>query len=67
MMNASYVLTCIIKKHDNMHYIDKNYVLQPIYNDENECINDTFSYMIVLCRYEKLKIFLITSQKNLFG
>ena len=31
------------KKHDNMHYINKNYVLNPIYNDENECINDTLS------------------------
>ena len=26
-----------------MHYINKNYVLQPIYNDENECINDMLS------------------------
>ena len=26
-----------------MHYIEKNYVLKPIYNDENECINDTLS------------------------
>ena len=32
MMNAKN----IIKKHDNVHYINKNYVLQPIYNDENE-------------------------------
>ena len=31
------------KKHDNVYYINKNYVLQPIYNDENECINDMFS------------------------
>ena len=31
------------KKHDNVHYINKNYVLKPIYNDENECINDTLS------------------------
>ena len=31
----------IIKKYDNMHYINKNYVLQPIYNDANECLNDT--------------------------
>ena len=28
------------KKHNNVHYINKNYVLKPIYNDENECIND---------------------------
>ena len=26
-----------------MHYTTKNYVLKPIYNDENECINDTLS------------------------
>ena len=26
-----------------MYYINKNYVLNPIYNDENECINDTLS------------------------
>ena len=26
-----------------MHYITKNYVLKLIYNDENECINDTLS------------------------
>ena len=26
-----------------MHYMTKNYVLKPIYNDENECINDTLS------------------------
>ena len=31
------------KKHDNVNYINKNYVLKPIYNDENECINDTLS------------------------
>ena len=31
------------KKHDNVHYINKNYVLQPIYNDENKSINDTLS------------------------
>ena len=31
------------KKHDNVHYITKNYVLKPVYNDENECINDTLS------------------------
>ena len=36
----------MIKKHDNVHYINKNYVLQPIYNDENECINDTLSRVI---------------------
>ena len=38
MMNAK-----ILLKHDNVHYINKNYVLKPIYNDENECINDTLS------------------------
>ena len=26
-----------------MNYINKNYVLQPIYNNENYCINDTLS------------------------
>ena len=31
------------KKHDNMHYINNNDVLKPIYNNENECINDTLS------------------------
>ena len=31
------------KKHDNVHYINKNYVLKPIYNNENKCINDTLS------------------------
>ena len=30
-------------KNDNVHYMTKNYVLKPIYNDENECINDTLS------------------------
>ena len=31
------------KKHDNVYYIKNNYVLKPIYNDENKCINDTLS------------------------
>ena len=31
------------EKHDNMHYINKNYVWKPIYNDENKCINDMLS------------------------
>ena len=26
-----------------MHYINMSYVLKPIYNDKNECINDTLS------------------------
>ena len=26
-----------------MHYMNKNYVLKPIYNNENECTNDTLS------------------------
>ena len=26
-----------------MHYINNNYVINPIYNDENECINDMLS------------------------
>ena len=30
------------KKHDNVHDIRNNYVLN-IYNDENECINDMLS------------------------
>ena len=38
MMNAK-----ISQKHDDVHYITKNYVLKPIYNDENECINDMLS------------------------
>ena len=32
------------KKHDKVHYINNNYVLKPIYNDENECINDLLSH-----------------------
>ena len=36
------------KKHDNVHYINKNYVLTHIYNDENECINDTLSAILKL-------------------
>ena len=32
-----------------MHYINKNYVLKPIYNDENKCINDTL--LIVLANH----------------
>ena len=39
MMNAKNIIKnmimCII--------LIKNYVLQPIYNDENKCINDTLS------------------------
>ena len=31
------------KKHANVQYINKNYVLKPIYNNENECINDMLS------------------------
>ena len=42
MMNVKISL-----KNDNVHYINKNYVLQPIYNDENECINDTLSIIIL--------------------
>ena len=38
MMNAK-----ISWNYGNVHYITKNYVLKPIYNDENECINDTLS------------------------
>ena len=34
-----------IIKHNNTHYINKNYVLKPIYNDVNECINDKLSVM----------------------
>ena len=25
----------------------KNYVLKPIYNDENECVHDTLSEMLI--------------------
>ena len=39
------------KKHDNVNYTNKNYVLKLIYNDENECINDTLS----LCNSSKLR------------
>ena len=28
-----------------MDYINNNYVLKPIYNDENECINDMLSIL----------------------
>ena len=42
------VIAKISLKHDNVHYITKNYVLKPIYNDENECINDTLSACIYL-------------------
>ena len=38
MMNAK-----ISYKDDNVHYMTKNYVLKPIYNNKNECINDTLS------------------------
>ena len=45
------------KKHDNVHYITKNYVLKPIYNDENECINDTLScHLMHTCHYIKEKV-----------
>ena len=36
------------KKHDDVHYINNNYVLNPFYNDENECINDTLSMILIL-------------------
>ena len=36
------------KKHDNVHYISKNYVLKPIYNDENESINHKLSITLHL-------------------
>ena len=39
------------KKHDHMYYINTNYVLKPIYNDENECINDTLSFFIYFYFY----------------
>ena len=32
----------------------KNYVLKPIYSDENECINDTLSMDMLLERIEKM-------------
>ena len=31
------------KKYNKVYYITKNYMLKPIYNDENECTNDTLS------------------------
>ena len=36
-----------------MYYINKNYVLKSIYNDKNECINDTLSStkLIFVCIY----------------
>ena len=42
MMNEKYH-----KKHNKMHHIRKNYALKYIYNDENECINDTLSVKIL--------------------
>ena len=30
-------------KYDNMNYINKNYALKSIYNDENKCINEKSS------------------------
>ena len=42
MMNKKYH-----KKHNKTHYIGKNYVLKSIYNNENECINDTLSVKIL--------------------
>ena len=42
------------KKHDNVHYINKNHVLKPIYNDENECINDTLSLLLLKCITTKI-------------
>ena len=38
MMNAKLSL-----KHDNLHHIRKFYALESIYDDENECMNDTSS------------------------
>ena len=43
MVNAKNII-----KHGNVHYINKNYLLQPTYNDENECINDTLSLNLVI-------------------
>ena len=42
-----------------MHYINKNYVLKLIYNDENECINDVLSMSMadpIAISVETLKI-----------
>ena len=33
----------ISQNHDNIYHIRKNYALKSIYDDENECINDTLS------------------------
>ena len=34
-------------KDEHVHYMTKNYVVKPIYNYENECINDTLSRTLV--------------------
>ena len=34
------------KKYNILHYINKNYELKLIHNDEIECINDTLSLYI---------------------
>ena len=34
------------KKYDKIYYINKNYVFKPLYNDENECINEMLSISI---------------------
>ena len=41
MMNVK-----ISYKDDSVHYMTKNYVLKPTYNDENECFNDTLSHLV---------------------
>ena len=40
MMNVK-----ISEKHDNMYHIRKNHTLKFIYDDKNECINDTLSWI----------------------
>ena len=50
MMNAKISL-----KDDNVHYINKSYVFKSIYNDENECINDTLSDTLGSCKLHQLQ------------
>ena len=44
-----------------MHYISKIYELKYIFNDENECINDTLSYDNVSKLVGPLGHFILTS------
>ena len=41
-----------------MYYIIKNYALKSIYNDEQECINDTYHYFKVEVHNIEISIWL---------